>query len=758
MPFYRSGTRYSRWDGSQSLGDLDASDLMDALSDDLMNSGDLDVAMQRLFRWGFDRPDGEHVPGLRDLMERVRKQQRQERERYDLGSVVDQVREKLRQVMETERNGIAQRLDEGEQRLKSGQRPGDDAAGGEDQRPNSDASGGEPGSPDRQPDSGESGSDGGQQRASSGQRSQSRGASESRKSAPLGGGQDSQAGGGPHSEPGDSDYDPDLHRLLEQMAERKRDQLDRVPDDPAGAIQALRDYEFMVPEAYDQFRELLQMLQQQMMDSTFQGMSESLQNMSSDDIDQLNDMLSDLNDMLEADARGEPTDFEQFKHKWGHYFGNEVENLDQLRRKMAGQMQAMQQLMQNLSPEQQQQLDGMMNAALNNPDTRQQMQRLAQNLGQQMSFDPQRSQLPFTGDESLTLNEAMRLMNRMSDLEDLERKLQDVGDWRELADLDEDMLRELLGEEAGQDATHLHQFAKMLEEAGLIRETRRGYELTPQGVRKIGQKALQDIFLNLKRDRVGQHETHVAGSTGERIDQSKPYEFGDPFMLDLPRTVMNAVQRDGIGSPVQLRPDDFEVYRTEYTTRTATVLMIDMSRSMLYNGCFNAAKKVALALDSLIRSQYPRDAMTIIGFSSVAEELKASDLPTLRWNEHNYGTNMQHGFQLARQFLSRHHGANRQIIVVTDGEPTAHFDETGKVRFNYPPQPRTFRETLKEVGRLTKDGVTINTFMMERSLYMVQFMNDLMKINKGRMFAATPDRLGEYVLVDYVANKRKLVN
>ena len=750
MPFYRSGTRYSRWDGSQSLGNLDANDLMNALSDDLMNSGDVDLAMQRLFRWGFERPDGEHVPGLRDLMERVRNQQREERERYDLGSVVDQVREKLQQVMDTERNGIAKRLDEGEQRLQRGQQPDANPTNrGDQQQPGS--TGAEAGTSDSEADSGESGSGSGQQGASpSGQRGQA--------ASPSGAGQSPQPGGEPDGDSGESGYDADLHRLLEQMAERKRNQLDRVPDDPAGAIRALRDYEFMVPEAYDQFRELLQMLQQQMMDSTFQGMSDSLQNMSSDDVDQLNDMLSDLNDMLEAEARGEQTDFEQFKHKWGHYFGNDVENLDQLMQKMAGQMQAMQQLMQNLSSEQRQQLDGMMNAALNNPDTRQQMQRLAQNLGQQMAFEPQRSQMPFTGDESLTLNEAMRLMNRMSDLEELERKLQDVGDWRDLADLDEDMLRELLGEEAGQDATHIRQFAKMLEDAGLIKEGRRGYELTPQGARKIGQKALQDIFLHLKRDRVGQHETHVAGATGERVDQSKPYEFGDPFMLDLPRTVMNAVQRDGIGSPVQLRPDDFEVYRTEYTTRTATVLMIDMSRSMLYNGCFNAAKKVALALDSLIRSQYPRDAMTIIGFSSVAEELKATDLPTLRWNEHNYGTNMQHGFQLARQFLVRHHGANKQIIVVTDGEPTAHFDETGKVRFNYPPKPVTFRQTLKEVGRLTQDGVTINTFMMERSLYMVQFMNDLMKINKGRMFAATPDRLGEYVLVDYVANKRKLVS
>ncbi|MDP9473614.1 MAG: VWA domain-containing protein, partial [Chloroflexota bacterium] len=239
-------------------------------------------------------------------------------------------------------------------------------------------------------------------------------------------------------------------------------------------------------------------------------------------------------------------------------------------------------------------------------------------------------------------------------------------------------------------------------------------------------------------------------------DVTKEYEFGDPFLLDLPKTVMNAVQRGGAGAPVRLNPRDFDVYRTEYSTRTATVLMVDMSRSMLYNGCFTAAKKVALALDSLIRSKYPRDQFNIVGFHSRAQELKPAELPMLDWNEYTYGTNMQHGFQLARQLLGRSKGSNRQIIVVTDGEPTAYLDGL-QVRFSYPPTPRTLEETLKEVVRCTRDGITINTFMLERSPYMVQFINDLMKINTGRVFVATPDRLGEYILVDYVANKRKWI-
>ena len=281
-------------------------------------------------------------------------------------------------------------------------------------------------------------------------------------------------------------------------------------------------------------------------------------------------------------------------------------------------------------------------------------------------------------------------------------------------------------------------------------------------MRKIGEKALADIFQDLKRDRMGQHDLHRDGGAGDRTDVTKPYEFGDPFLLDIPKTIMNAVQRGGASAAgggrhaVPLQPRDFEVYRTEYTTRAATVVMVDMSRSMLYNGCFNAAKKVALALDSLIRGKYPRDQLSIIGFSYLAQEIKAAELPTLDWNEYNYGTNMQHGFQMARQILGRQKGSNRQIIVITDGEPTAHFDN-GHVRFSYPPTPRTLQETLKEVVRCTRDGITINTFMLERSTYLMKFVNDLSQINGGRVFYASPDHLGQYVLVDYVANKRKLV-
>jgi uncharacterized protein with von Willebrand factor type A (vWA) domain len=761
MPIHRFGSRYSRWDGTQQIGPLSADDLMRAMSEDLMQDGDVNRALQRLFRWGFQRPDGEDVPGLQGLMQRLRDRRQEQLERYDLQSMLSDIADRIEQIVETERQGIAKRLDEvGSKDLASGNDPPTS-----DLRPPTEAG-----------DTGDLSAKRGEQAGGSDQDGRT--------------GEQSASGSGETG--ASSAADPDLQKLLEAMAARRLQQLDALPRDPAAAIRALTDYDFMTPEARQQFQELLDMLQQQMTQQTFQGMQQALSQMTPEDIAELRQMMQELNEMLEARQRGEDPGFQEFMHRWGHFFGPGLNSLDDLMERMQQQMGAMRQLMQSMSADQRGELQGLMQAAMQDDGLRQEMSRLGENLGALIPPEQWRRGYQFSGDESLTLEQAMRLMDRLGEYDELESQFRDVRDWNDLAALDDDKIRDLLGEEEGEQLEQLRQIARMLEEAGYIRQTRRGYELTPQGVRKIGEKALTDIFADLKRDRMGQHDLRREGGAGDRTDVTKAYEFGDPFLLDIPKTIMNAVQRGEGGSfapggtrgslrsrggeersgdilsppsppfiplrppSLRLSPRDFEVYRTEYTTRSATVLMVDMSRSMLYNGCFNAAKRVALALDSLIRGKYPRDHLSIIGFSYLAQEIKPGDLPSIDWNEYNYGTNMQHGFQLARQILGRQKGANRQIIVITDGEPTAHFDN-GHVRFSYPPTPRTFQETLREVIRCTRDGITINTFMLERSPYMVQFINDLMRINSGRVFVATPDRLGEYILVDYVANKRKFV-
>ena len=729
MPIYRFGSRYSRWDGTQQIGPLSADDLMQAMSDDLMQDGDVNRALQRLFRWGFQRPDGENVPGLQGLMQRLRERRQQQLEQYDLQSMLSDIKDRIDQIVQTEREGIERRLDEANGAEDGSSADGDaDRQEGDAESPSSEA------------------------RARSGRQS-----SESGQSKQTGQGSDQ---GIPQAGESGEAADPDLRKLLDAMTEKRLQQLDALPKDPAAAIRALTDYDFMSPEARQQFQDLLDMLQQQMTQQMFQGMQQALSQMTPEDLGEMRQMMQELNEMLEARQRGEDPGFQEFMHRWGHFFGPGLNSLDDLMERMQQQMGAMRQLMQSMSADQRGELQGLMQAALQDEGLRQQMTRLGENLGTLIPPEQWRRGYEFSGDESLTLEQAMQLMERLGEYDDLEAQFRDVRDWNDLAALDDTKIRDLLGEEEEEQLDQLRQIARMLEDAGYIRQTRRGYELTPQGVCKIGEKALTDIFADLKRDRMGQHDLRREGGAGDRTDVTKAYEFGDPFLLDIPKTIMNAVQRgEGptSGTPgVRLSPRDFEVYRTEYTTRTATVLMVDMSRSMLYNGCFNAAKRVALALDSLIRGKYPRDHLSIIGFSYLAQEIKPADLPSIDWNEYNYGTNMQHGFQLARQLLGREKGANRQIIVITDGEPTAHFDN-GHVRFSYPPTPRTFQETLREVVRCTRDGITINTFMLERSPYMVQFINDLMRINSGRVFVATPDRLGEYILVDYVAHKRKFV-
>ena len=692
MTAQHAKTRYSRWDGTQQISALTADDIMKAIADELVEDGDLMRALRQLFREGMDTANGERMPGWYDMLQKVRQAKQEQLNRFDMGSVIEDIRNQIRDVVETERDGIEQRLEEAEGRLADAEARADESAAAPE------------------PDS----------------------------SAPS------------------VEDEQHLTEMLRQMARRKQEQLADLPADPAGAIKALQEYDFMTPAARQKFQDLLQMLQDQVLNQAFQGMQQALGDMTPEDMAEATQMMSELNDMIEAHNRGEATNFEQFMHRWGHFFGPDVQSLDDLIQRMRQQMQAMSQLMQSMSGEQRSQLQQMMDAIAQDQSLQQQMSRLAGNIGELLQESgADQGGYQFGGDESITLDQAIRLMDRMNDYDDLERALKDVRDWEDFARIDDQKVRDLLGDETQEQMQQLSQIAKMLEDAGYVRKNRRGYELTPQGVRKIGEKALTDIFHELKKDKVGQHELHHGGGPGERIDDHKPYEFGDPFLLDLPQTVMNAVQRDGIGSPVRLRPEDFEIYRTEFVTRSATVLMIDMSRSMFYNQYFPAAKRIALAMDSLIRSKYPRDTLKVIGFSYVAQPLSQADLPGLTWNEYEVGTNMQHGFRLAQQMLAKEHASNKQIIVITDGEPTAHIEPNGEVFFNWPPTPATWDATLREVIRCTRDGIRINTFMLERSTYLMKFVNDLSRINGGRVFYASPDHLGEYVLVDYVSNKRK---
>jgi len=663
--------RYTRWDGTQQIADLDADDLLRAMSDDLMADGDLWSALRRLLRQGLQNPDGAQMPGLQDLLEKLRRQRQERLDRYDLGSALEDIKKKLAEVQKTEREGIERRLADAREHARRGEAPADKL------------------------------------------------------------------------------------QEFEAMAAQRQAALDQLPEDPAGQIRDLQRYEFMDPEAHRQFWDLLRSLRQQMLQPFLQGMQQALQNMTPEDMARMREMLADLNRMLRDKAQGKDPNFQAFKDKWGQFFPG-VESLDQLLAQMSRQMSQMQSLMQSMSAGQRGQLQDMMRSLLMKDERLEaQLAQLAQTLGQVMPSEARRYN--FRGDDELTLQQALDVMDQLQQMDQLERQIQRARSPQDVDKLDPEQVEKLLGPEAAQDLERLREITKKLEEAGYLERKGDRLELTARAIRKIGDKALTDIFTHLKRDRFGRHPVEHRGGGGDRTDEAKRYEFGDAFLLDLRETLMNAVERQGPGTPVRLAPDDFEVFRTELSTQAATVVMLDLSRSMINNGCFLPAKKVALALHALIRGQFPRDRLHIIGFSLYAREFDPGQLPSLGASEWNIGTNMHAGFQLSRQLLGRQKGGNKQIIMITDGEPTAHM-EGGEAQFAYPPTRRTLQETLKEVQRCTREGITINTFMLERSAMLAAFVEQMAKINRGRAFFATPERLGEYVLVDYVRAKRRVVS
>jgi uncharacterized protein with von Willebrand factor type A (vWA) domain len=468
----------------------------------------------------------------------------------------------------------------------------------------------------------------------------------------------------------------------------------------------------------------------------------------------MREMLQDLARMMHERADGEEPDFEAFKQKWGDQFPG-VESLDDLIEQMRRQMAAMQSMLQSMTPGQRSQLEDMMRSLmLRDERLEAAMRQLAMALDRVAPMDDLVRPHEFRGDEDLSLREALRLMEELGRMDEMERQLRRAQNPGDLDKIDPDELERVLGPEAKQDLERLREITRQLEEAGYLERQGERLRLTARAIRKIADKALHDVFAHLKRDRIGRHVVEHRGGGGDRSEESKAYEFGDPFLLDLRETLMNGVARGGPGTPVRLTPSDFQVYRTELATSAATVVMLDLSRSMLYNGCFMPAKKVALALHALIRGQFPRDSLHVVGFSLYAREFDPAQLPGLSPSETAIGTNMHAGFLLSRQLLARHRGGNKQIIMITDGEPTAHLEGT-EAEFAYPPTMRTFRETLKEVQRCSREGITINTFMLEQSSRLTAFVEEMARINHGRAFLTSPERLGEYVLVDYVRGRRK---
>ena len=655
--------RYERWDGTQEPFGRDAEELFEKLAEDLYQGGDFDYALRRLLSRGWRDPRGRRLPGIEEMLERLRQRRQQQLKRYNLDNVFSNIQERLNEIVRRERQGIAERI--------------------------------------------------------------------------------AQAS------------EPAAQRVLERVTAKKLEQLDQLPPDPGGAIRQLTDYEFMDPGAAEAFQKLLEELKQQMAQAYFKSIAQGMRQLDPAQLGEVKEMLRALNQMLRDRMEGRQPDFEGFMRRFGHFFGaNPPRTLDELVQHLERQMAQMESLMQSLSPEMRQELEELIAATFDDPELLAEMAELAAALELLSPRSSLGNRYAFYGSESLPLQEAMSLMGRLQGIEDLEGALRGSYQGRPLTPEQSQQLEQLLGPEASHAADQLSALVEELERKGYVQSGRRGLELTARGVRRIGQKALRDLYARLKRDRFGDHPISVRGFGSERSDETKAYEFGDAFNLHVEQTLMNALRREGPGRPVHLQTDDFEVYRSELAATCATVLMIDMSRSMPLRGYFYAAKKVALALDALIRSQFPRDHLSVIAFSEYARRIPPAQLAELSYNEYVYGTNIQHGLMLARQYLNRHHDGNKQVIIITDGEPTAHM-EGGKAQFFYPPMPETFQRTLLEVQRCTRDHIVINTFMLDNDYHLVSFVKQMTKLNGGRAFFTSADRLGDYILLDYVDRKRR---
>jgi uncharacterized protein with von Willebrand factor type A (vWA) domain len=529
--------------------------------------------------------------------------------------------------------------------------------------------------------------------------------------------------------------------------------LDALPPDVPGKLKELTDYRFVDVRAQQDFDALMDRLREEVMGAYFRNVAQGMRNLSGEELARFRDMLAELNDMIERRDRGEPYDFDGFMDRYGDFFPERPRTLDELLDQMARRMAAMSRLLASMSAEQRAELQALAEQVMQDMDLAFEVDRLGSNLASMFPDMPWGEPTLAAGEVAVPLSATVDAMERLHDYEELDRSLRGDYAGASIDDVDEEALRNTLGEDAVRDLRRLRQIERMLEEAGLVSRRDGRLDVTPKGARKLGERALVRVFEELRRDREGTHDARDTGGLAEPTGATRPWRFGDAGQIAVQRTVFNAVVRSAPGEVLRLQPDDFELVEAEQRTETATALLLDLSFSMPLRGHFVHAKRMALALHALIEGRYPHDRLYMIGFSDYARRMEPQDLTAAGW-ERVYGTNMQHAFNLAGRLLSQHPRSTRQVIMVTDGEPTAHL-EGEHAQFSWPPVPETIRLTLAEAMKLAKSGVRLNVFMLEDSPGLIRFMERLAELTAGRIFLMDDREIGDFVLRDYVARRAR---
>jgi len=538
--------------------------------------------------------------------------------------------------------------------------------------------------------------------------------------------------------------------------------LDTLPNDTAQAIQRLADYDWRSAAARETFERLRELLRNEVLDSQFRGMRQALQSPDPQAMERIKDMLADLNSMLSADSRGEHSqdDFDQFMEQYGDLFPDNPRNLEELVDSLATRMAAAERLLRSLSPEQRAELAELMANALQDAGLANEMAQLADAL---RSRRPDLDQggnsgaVQMSGEEPLGLGDATSALAELADLGELENALAQDYPGASMDDIDEEAVRRAFGRQAVDDIEALRRIERELERQGYLTRNGGRLELTPKAVRRLGDTALRRIFADMSfGGRSGDHDERDAGQAGELTGTTRPWEFGDEQPLDVPATVRNAIMHGGgqeKGGRIRLSAQDFEVAETERRTSAVVSLLVDLSYSMQLRGTWGAAKQTALALHSLLRTKYPQDAVQVVGFSNYARELRETDLAELGWDMVQ-GTNLHHALMLAGRHIDRHPDQEPVVLIVTDGEPTAHLQRDGRSWFDWPPSPETLEVTLAEVDKMTRRHAALNIFMLADDVRLSAFVDNVAKRNGGRVLQAAPERLGEYVIRDFLRTRR----
>jgi uncharacterized protein with von Willebrand factor type A (vWA) domain len=532
-----------------------------------------------------------------------------------------------------------------------------------------------------------------------------------------------------------------------------------LPDDTASAVRDLADHEWHSPEAAAGYERIKQMLRSEVLDAQFEGLRDALSDPDPAAMQRIRDMMADLNALLAAHARGEDTteQFDEFMQRHGDLFPEQPRDTDDLIDLLARRQSAAQRMMASLSSAQRDELSRLMSEALDDPDLESQLAQLQDNLSAlrpgMMSGKPVR----MDGSEPLGYSDAVGAVADLADVQDLQAQLAQEHPGATLDDVDVEALERQLSPAAVRDLEQLRQLESELERQGYLHRDEHGdTALTPKALRRLGETALRRIFAGLDAPAPGNHDDQRTGAADERTGATLAWEFGDERPLDAVATVRNAVLRTATAQdagPLRLDVEDFAVAETERRTTAAVALLVDLSFSMVQEDRWAPMKQTALALSHLVSTRFRQDALQIIGFDRLARRLTPLQLAQVE-PEWVQGTNLHHALMLAGRHLRRHPDAEPVVMVVTDGEPTAHLNPDGSPFFHWPSTQATVRATVGEVDVLTRYGATLNFFLLGDDPGLAHFVDAVARRNGGRVFTPELGRLGEYVVADYLRARR----